>query len=197
MLLRSYQKDAMARKIRIDMTGLRFGRLVGLEHAFSRHGHAHWLFLCDCGTQIVTNGTSVRAGKTSSCGCLHRERSAARLTTHGHRAGKRHDATYRAWQAMNDACFNPASSKFRECGALGTGVCAVWRSDFEAFLDDMGERPAGSVLGRIDRDHDFGPGNCRWAAIRSRTRRAIDGWQRQPNRVARSPISARQSGRSA
>ena len=173
----------MPRKIRIDMAGLRFGRLVGIGYEHSDGGHAHWLFLCDCGTELVVNGAAVRAGRSASCGCLHREISAARLTVHGHRARKRHDRTYRAWQAMNDACANRASPKYADCGARGIAVCAAWQSDFEAFLDAMGERPDGTILGRIDRAGDFEPANCRWIAARSRAHRAIDGWRRQATRM--------------
>ena len=84
---------------------------------------------------------------------------------------------------MNDACANRASPKYADCGARGIAVCAAWQSDFEAFLDAMGERPDGTILGRIDRAGDFEPVNCRWVAARSRARRAIDGWQRQATRM--------------
>lgn len=159
------------------MTGLRYGRLVGIGFSHrDRSGHAHWLFLCDCGGEVVSGGSSVRAGNALSCGCLHREISAARLTTHGRRAAKRYDPTYRAWQAMNDACANPASPRYDRIGALGIGVAEAWRESFAAFLEDMGERPENTVLDRNATDTDFGSGNCRWAPVRSRSRRAREGW---------------------
>ncbi len=170
----------MARKIRIEMTGLRFGRLVGIDYSHrNANGHAHWLFSCDCGNEIVSCGSAVRAGKTTSCGCLHREISAARLLKHGRRARKRHDPTYRAWQAINDACGNAASPKYACCGALGIAVSPSWRGDFEAFLADMGERPVNTILDRIDRALDFRSGNCRWVAAASRSHRARQGWKRR------------------
>jgi hypothetical protein len=123
----------VGRKLRIDMTGQRFGRLVaiGFDHR-GTSGHAHWLFRCDCGREIVACGGNVRAGSTSSCGCLHRELSAARLTEHGHRAAKRHEPTYRAWQQMRRAA---------------APVCRAW-SDYAMFAADLGERPDGTKLGR-------------------------------------------------
>ena len=168
----------MARKVRIDMIGVRYGRLVGISYAHSEGGHAHWLFSCDCGSEVITNGAAVRAGTTASCGCLHREVSAARLTVHGRRAAKRHDATYRAWQAMNDACSNPASPKFRDCGALGISVSPHWRNDFEAFAQNMGERPHAAMLARIDPARGFVLGNCRWVPVQTRSHRAAEGWRR-------------------
>ncbi len=170
----------MARKILIDMTGLRFGRLVGLS--FSHRGpcgHAHWHFSCDCGARVTVDGSKVRSGNTTSCGCRHREISAARLTVHGHRGGKRHGPTYRAWQAMKDGCANPASPKFDAIGARGIAVCPAWHADYERFLADMGERPAGTTLERVDAARGFAPGNCAWAPTPSRSARACRGWDRR------------------
>lgn len=160
------------------MTGLRYGRLTGVEYSHTQCSHAYWLFACDCGARVIVNGAAVRAGKTESCGCLHREVSAERLTVHGRRAGKRHDATYRAWQEINNACTDPNAPPFRDHGALGIAVCPAWRTDFEAFLADMGERPARTKLSRIDIDGDFTPDNCRWTLLASRADRALAGWAR-------------------
>ena len=170
----------MSYRILIDMTGVRQGRLVGLAFSHrSRSGHAHWLFACDCGTEVVVNGSAVRAGNTTSCGCAHREISAARLLVHGRRASKRHDATYRAWQAMNADCKNPNASGYDRCGARGVGVWAAWRGDFQQFLQDLGERPDNAILARADDGADFMPTNCFWAQARSRKARAASGWLRR------------------
>lgn len=169
----------MGRKIRIDMTGLRYGRLVGIDFSHRHGGHAHWRFRCDCGNETTVDGTAVRAGKTASCGCLHREICAARLLRHGRRARRRHDPTYRAWQEINTFCTNPASPRYRDFGGRGIRVCPGWRADFEAFLADMGERPPGRMLVRTDPHEDFAPGNCRWAPVRTRAHRARDGARRR------------------
>ena len=158
------------------MTGLRFGRLVGVSFSHvSLGGRAQWLFLCDCGAETIADGGNVRAGSTASCGCLHREISAVRLTIHGHRAGKRHGPTYRAWQLMNDHCGNPMSGGWQHNGAKGIAVTPRWRGDFPAFLADMGERPACAVLARVDAEANFSAANCYWLQGRSRAERAIRG----------------------
>jgi hypothetical protein len=131
-----------------------------------------------CGETTIADGTAVRAGKTASCGCLHREVSAARLLKHGRRATRRHDATYRAWQEINTYCSNPASFRYRDFGGQGIAVAPEWASDFERFLEDMGERPDGTILELIDRCGDFGPSNCRWARLRPRSVRAREGARR-------------------
>jgi hypothetical protein len=176
----------VARRERIDMVDRRFGRLVGVAFHEILHNHAWWLFQCDCGETTVADGAKVRGGNTRSCGCLHREISAARLTTHGWRAKKRHDSTYRAWQEINSLCTNPAVPRFRDFGALGIAVAPAWADDFEAFVAVMGERPANTILERIDRSGDFAPGNCRWASARSRAVRAKES--HPANRLPPPPI---------
>lgn len=163
----------MARRVRIDMVGVRCGRLLGLSFVETGRSHAHWLFLCDCGETTIADGAAVRYGKTASCGCLHREVCAARLTRHGHRAAKRHDPTYRAWQQINTYCRNSGSPRFRDFGAKGIGVDPRWAADYEAFLADMGERPEGMMLDRRNRRDDFRPDNCHWVPVRPRSVRAI------------------------
>ncbi|WP_339348592.1 hypothetical protein [uncultured Sphingomonas sp.] len=173
----------MGRKVRIDMTGLRFGRLIGVAFAgVSRGGKAQWLFACDCGNEVVADGGNVRSGSTASCGCLHREICAARLITHGRRAAKRHDPTYRAWQEMNTVCANTASPRHRDFGGRGVTVSARWVADFARFLADMGERPDGTILMRRDTDEGFTPANCIWAPVRTRSDRAAAGHRRSLSR---------------
>lgn len=149
------------------MTEMRYGRLVEISFAHkSRSGHAHWLFACDCGNDVVAAGKNVRAGSIASCGCLHREISAARLTEHGHRARERHRATYRAWQHMKVEHNRSA-------------ISPLWCEDYARFLADMGERPLNTRLTRMDALAPFGPGNCRWSCVASRSGRAAQGWMKR------------------
>jgi len=173
----------VGRKVRIDMTGLRFGRLIGVAFAgVSRGGKAQWLFACDCGNKVVADGGNVRSGSTASCGCLHREICAARLTTHGRRAAKHHDPTYRAWQEMNTVCANPASPRHRDFDGHGVTVSSRWIANFAHFLTDMGERPVGTILTRRDAGEGFTPTNCMWTPVRTRSDRAAAGHRRSLSR---------------
>ena len=173
----------MGRKVRIDITGLRFGRLIGVAFAgVSRGGKAQWLFACDCGNKVVADGGNVRSGSTASCGCLHREICAARLTTHGRRAAKHHDPTYRAWQEMNTVCTNPASPRHRDFDGHGVTVSSRWIANFARFLTDMGERPLGTVLTRRDAGEGFTSTNCMWTPVRTRSDRAAAGHRRSLSR---------------
>ena len=156
------------------MAGQRYGRLVALSYEdHDRSGHALWRFACDCGSEVIAIGKNVRTGATSSCGCLHREISAARLLEHGHRAAKRHGATYRAWQQMRQM--------------RAAKICDRWAS-FESFFEDLGERPPATKLIRFDVLLAFGPANCRWAAAENRGTRAAAGWVKRRSKTATAPI---------
>ena len=131
--------------------GTMFGLLSVVEEVEKRGGHRYFKLRCVCGGMAIVCYPNLRTGHTKSCGCekgLHR---------HGWAGTPTHDI----WIGMRTRCFNPNDTSFHNYGGRGISVDPRW-DDFSAFLADMGERPPGMDLDRIDNDGNYEPGNCHW-----------------------------------
>lgn len=148
----------------VDLTGQRFGRLIAYERRMNAKGKVEYLCHCDCGAVSVVHTSNLQKGRTQSCGCLRRYCYHTNSRTHGHSPRWKHSPTYNSWNAMMIRCHNTKAINFGRYGGRGISVCRAWRT-FASFLNDMGERPIGRTLDRIDNRFGYFYANCRWSTL--------------------------------
>lgn len=140
-----------------DRVGERFGRLVVIEkdtpHITPKGKYVtKWLCNCDCGNAVSVLVDNLKNGSSTSCGCYAKECSST------HNMSK--SSTYLSWESMKRRCSNPAHQNYEHYSKLGFDPSWTY---FENFFLDMGVRPEGTSLDRIDNTKGYCKENCRWA----------------------------------
>jgi len=146
-----------------NLAGKVFGRLKVIEPLKDSGNNRCilWKCLCSCGNYAVISSGSLSGG-TMSCGCLQSETTSDRCTSHGHTINGKVSPTYFSWYSMKTRCTNPNAINYKNYGGRGISFCDEWL-DFNNFLNDMGVRPDGKSIDRIDVDGNYTPENCKWS----------------------------------
>lgn len=145
------------------LVGQRFGRLVvtGFKEweQVTLNQVSIWNCICDCGNEHSTRRSNLQ--DYASCGCWKSEKIAEARTVHGMHG----TPTHRSWAKMKERCVAEYYVEKEYYQALGITICEEWLNSFESFYADMGERPEGMTLDRIDPTKGYYKDNCRWADL--------------------------------
>lgn len=144
-----------------DLTGRRFHHLEILGYAGRKQGRLSqmWWVKCECGVVKVAASSNVVSGSIKSCGCKKFHYNSIAHKRHG----MTHSREFVTWSSMKARCLNRNDPFFSQYGGRGISICERWVNSFDNFYEDMGQRPAGMSLDRVDVNGNYSKANCKWS----------------------------------
>lgn len=149
---------------KLNLINQKYGSLTVLSEEPSKNRNTYWLCQCDCGNTVIKATKLLRHENYPNCGCLTKQLQSENSPFATHRLTK--SPTYKSWGMMKSRCNNPNYTHYGYYGARCITYDPSWES-FEVFLQDMGEKPEGYTLDRINSNGNYTPSNCRWSTRES------------------------------
>jgi len=149
----------------VDIVGKKFGLLTVVRYVCLVSGKGRqWLCVCECGKETSTFTSYLNSGNTKSCGCLKAKTARAMNLIHGGVIDGRTTGAFRSYRSMLQRCRDRSSLMYQNYGGRGIRVCDRWlgKGGFENFRSDLGERPDGYSLERVDVNGNYEYANCKW-----------------------------------
>lgn len=156
----------------IDLLDASFGKWTVIDgpHRRSPSGKVQifWTCKCSCGAVSQIHSNSLRRGRSNCCEKCKNVNLGLKNLKHGSARKRNETSTYQSWKHMRSRCLVRSNKDFHHYGGRGISICERW-NDYANFLSDMGEKPAGLTLDRINVDDNYCPENCRWATRKEQT----------------------------
>lgn len=169
-------------KVAKNHVGLKYGKLTVLSQWRGECYRQYGSCLCECGNEKVIRLSHLPYGKIVSCGCVAIEKIRKLNLSHGEAHKSRE---WQTWMSMKQRCYDIKIPNYKDYGGRGIKVCDRWLNSFEAFLNDMGRRPSGLSIDRIDNNGNYEPSNCKWSTRKEqannrrkilKTKKSISEW---------------------